>query len=122
MRNISAVVLLIAVLFSSCKQFREQMAEVSGFQKAVGEKFNFPRTNINIRNGSVLQLTITNSTCNDSSDNVKQRVADSVGVLVPQYFHITKIRQGTLRFAAQTDAGIAHYSKSTSFNMNVPQQ
>ena len=116
-----AVILLVPVfLYSSCKQMIAEMKEMQSFNHIIDSQFNFKGTGIKVVNSESLQVSVYNSGYNDSSTEVKQKIADSIGLIGMKHFHSDKITGGSVLFVHQAKDGILTVSKSDGYQMHLP--
>ena len=118
------VKLLFSVLIltaCSCGNFRNQIAEIKELDGAIKTQFKCKDTRITLNNGTTLQVSVINSQYDNATDDVKQKVADSIGVFSQKYIHATKVTSGTVLFVKQNNYGLVNTSHGSTYTMHLPQ-
>ena len=117
MRSIYRCLIVIVLVFSSCNSIKEVM----GFVKEIQSTYKV--TNVKVANtDNGLTVSFVNTSYNDSSDEVKQRVAWEIGDMAQHYFKSQRIEKGQVNYVKEKGIAIANISTSNSFDMEIKKQ
>ena len=115
--------ILVACAFTmfalSCGNITSEIKEMRSLQETIEKRFGFKDISMKIVNGQALEISVLNSSYNDSSDDARQRMADSIGSVCSGYMHDAKLTKGTVAFAKGLSGGLINASESKSYPMHL---
>lgn len=110
---------LPALLLVAACNLGGQMKDVLSLSQEIKDKYKCS-PGIKLDNGNSIEITLENSSWNDSSDEVKQRVSDEIGRIVMSHKKLSKsLTEGTTIFSNTTNAVVVHVERNTSFSMHL---
>lgn len=119
MKKFTTLVLAATCTLGACKD----MKEMDALSKNIEEKYGVKYIGVTNSNNTSLIVTFQNTRYNDSSDEVKQRIAKEIGKIAPGFITTFKVKSGSVKFSAKKGASIvvAGYSVTTSntFDMGI---
>jgi len=111
--------LVLMTCIAACN-FSGTMKDVLALSGEIKDHYHCDNTNITINNSTEIKVKLENSTYNDSSDEVKQRVSDEIGHMVLKYPSLSKgLDEGYTIFSDKSGNGIVSVSNSSSFPMHL---
>ncbi len=118
MKNL--LVAIIGILaFTSCGNTVAELKDMNELRKNIEHQFKFKEVNLKVANGKSLEVTVINSPYNDSSDYVKQDLADAIGTVCSPYMHKANLTEGTVSFSHNDNVGLANVAVSHGFPMHL---
>jgi hypothetical protein len=88
----------------------------------IKDKYHCNEAEVTVNNGSEVVVTISNSSYQDSSDDIKQRVANEIGQMVIADKKLGTIKEGKVLFSSTTKYGPVQTRNSSSFDMDLKQK
>ncbi len=119
MKNARRLLLASLLVLGSCGVSVGDIKEVQEFGSAVQAMYPGVSLSTGITNGSKLEVTFTNTSYNDSSEEVKQRVATDIGKIAPKYFKVGKITSGEAIFENSKSTVLVSVTSTHSYDMGI---
>jgi hypothetical protein len=105
------------LLLFSCNTDLKGLLEL---QQEVVKKVHTDDVEVNLDDNTQLTVSITNSPYCDSSDEVKQRLSEEIGLMALRHKKLTSsIKEGYTAFIRSSFYVIAYSRSSKSFSMNL---
>ena len=112
-------IVLFTLAICSCGNIGKEMTDMQTIGTDIKQKYHFENVGTTINNGENLQVSLINTTYNDSSDKAKQDLADSIALICIRDFHAAKLVSGTVAFVKKSNLGMLNTSTSDSYSMNI---
>ncbi len=119
MKNFRSLVLLSYLVLGSCHTFDVDVKEISEFASTVQAMYPDVSLSAGISNGSKVEVTFTNTSYNDSSEEVRQRIATEIGKIAPQHFKSVKITSGEAIFENSKGASVVNVTSTHTYDMGI---
>ena len=121
MNKILTCILLLTFL-ASCGDFKAEVMQMTQLKDKIEQKFKLHDVGINMNTTdgkTYLKIQLVNTPYNDSSADVKQTLADSIGALCRADFHDTSLSGGTLMFVRKNNYGVLKTETANGYDLHI---